>query len=488
MSRSYVFSLLFALASCGPKEAPIETPAAPVEAPAPDPRFVKPAPLAKRPLTLPEVKTATLSNGLQVVLIEDHELPLFSLQLTVRSGAFTDPAGKEGLADLAMNLLDEGTAKKDTIAFATAQKKLGASVGSYSGGDSAGLSVSGLTKNLDATLDLMAEVLLTPRNDKNDLERLRKDALQGILAQRTEPNAMAGRALARTMYGETYSGRFETEASLKAVTAKDVAAWQKANLTPANGIIFASGDLSLDALVTALEARLGKWKGGTKQADPTITVNALTETTLFLVDKPGAAQSVILAAREVPGRNEPGYDALVLGNAAWGGTFMSRFNMNFREEKGWTYGARSSVEDDLGPGTWSASTSVRADATVVAVQELLAELDRVKGEKPLTAQEVEYVRSSMINSWPGRFETPSFLLGQQASIWRYGLPADWTATYLSRVQAVTPEAAQAAFVEHVAAKPLALVVVGDLATHQAPLAALGKPVVVLDADGRVVKK
>ena len=125
MSRAHVFSLLFALASCGPKEAPIETPAAPVEAPAPDPRFVKPAPLAKRALTLPEVKTATLSNGLQVVLIEDHELPLFSLQLTVRSGSFTDPAGKEGLADLAMNLLDEGTTKKDTIAFATAQKKLG---------------------------------------------------------------------------------------------------------------------------------------------------------------------------------------------------------------------------------------------------------------------------------------------------------------------------------------------------------------------------
>ena len=202
-----------------------------------------------------------------------------------------------------------------------------------------------------------------------------------------------------------------------------------------------------------------------------------------MVDKPGASQSVITVSVPVMGRDDAAWFPLYLGNRAWGGSFMARLNMNLREEKGWTYGARSWTTSNDSPGVWHASSSVVADATGPAVNEILVMLGDVAGEQPLTEDELEYARSGILNSFAGRYETVDYLLNQERDIWRYGLPEDWTTQFPAQVEAVTPEDAQQAFQSHVAEANAMIVVVGDMATQREALEALGPKVIELDVNG-----
>ena len=442
-------------------------------------RSVVPEPLDAPVFELPAPSRGLLSNGVEVVVVENHELPLFELRVVLKTGGWTDPDGLEGLAGATMDMLTEGAGPYDAVALSAETRKLGSGLWSSAGLDVATVGCSGLVRNLEPTLDLWSTVLLEPTFPEAEWTRLEVSYAQGLEEDASNPNAIAWRVSDRVLYGDGYDGRAMDVDSLARLELDLMLGWYQEHVVPGNALILVGGDVTLEQVLPLLEARLGSWTAEGSHQPPPRQALAPTETTLYVVDKPGASQSVVIAATPVPGRADPAWFDLYLGNRAWGGSFMARLNMTLREEKGWTYGARSSVSGNV----WVASSSVVAEATAPAVNELLVMLADVAGAEPLTEEEIEYARSGLLNGYAARFETVDYLLDQQKEIWRYGLPADWSDAWPGQIEAVTADGAQAVFQEHVAERPMAIVIVGDMATNLEALRALGPPVVQLDIDG-----
>jgi zinc protease len=474
--------MLLMILACGPKEPP----AVAVEAPPPA-VSVKPEPLPRTEFVLPEPSVGTLDNGLTVYVVENHEIPVVQVRAVFATGGWTDPVGKEGLASATLDMLNEGAAGKDAVAISKELRALASSVGTGAGLDQASVRADCLKKNLEPTLDVWADVLLRPDFPASDWERLQKQYLLDLEAEAKDPGSMSWKVLDTLMYGETYDGRSWTQDSVGGLTVDDMAGWYEGNINVANGVILVGGDITLDEVVPLLNARLGDLPQGTAAGEPTIETIQPTETTIYLVDKPGAAQSVIKAGRFVPERTDDAWYPLLVGNTAWGGMFMARLNMNLREDKGYTYGARSYTGTSQSAPVWVASSSVQSEVTAESLSEIFLELEEVQGDRPLTADEIAYAQSNRVNGYPASFETVDYLLSSTQDVWLYELPADWNEQYLNQVEAVTPELAQATFVEQVASQPLAIVVVGDLASIQAPIEALGVPTVVVGLDAKPVE-
>ncbi len=447
----------------------------------------KPGPLEGGNFTLPAIETGTLSNGMKVVVVENHELPVVQVRAVFNTGSWTDPAKHEGLAGVSMDMLNEGAGDRDGKQISADLKALASSVNSYANSDMATVRADSLKKNLEPTLDIWADVLLEPTFPKGEWERIQNQNLLDLEAARKDPDSIAWIVTDRLIYGDAYEGRTTTAASLKAIDTKDMKAWYQTHLVPSNGTLLVGGDITLAEIQPLLEERLGSVAPGNAIEMPEIETIQPTETIVYLVDKPGAAQSMVKAVRFVPARDQPEYWDLMVGNSAWGGMFMARLNMNLREDKGYTYGARSSIYNNQAGALWVASSSVQSEVTAPAMAELFAELADVQGERPMTVEEIEYAKSNRVLGYPGSFETVDYLVGSRSTVWRYGLPDNWEELYIPSVQGVTPEKAQSTFVEQVASQPLVVTVVGDLASIKAPIAELGYTVIVLDVDGNVVE-
>jgi len=482
--KSILALILLGLFGCAPKADP-EPSVAPAE---PIDRTVKPAPLAAGSFALPQVSEGVLSNGLRVVVVENHELPLVDLRLAFDVGGWTDPPGQEGLAEAAMDMLNEGAGDHDALGLSAALKSLASKLSTRAGKDSASVHADTLKKNLAPTLDLMATVLLAPTFPESEWERVQKQRVQAITTQKANPQNLA-RQIARTLaYGDAYLGVTATEESVGALTVDQLRAWVDLWLVPGRALLLVGGDTTPDEILPLLEDRFGGWTGETPRTAPVRPMVQPEATTVYLVDKPGAAQSVLTLQRFVGDRTDPEFPALSLGNRAWGGQFTARLNMNLREDKGYTYGARSSFGHGYAPSRWVASASVHTGVTRAALDEVFAELSAVSADRPLTAEEIEYVRSGLVHGYPGRFEQAEALLREMETVWRYRLPDDWLSGYLDRVAAVDPAIAQAVFAERVATQPLQVLVVGDLALVREDIEALGHPVVLLDTDGKPVQE
>lgn len=449
-------------------------------------RSVVPEPLEAPAFVLPTPTRGLLSNGVEVVLVENHELPLFELRVVFKTGGWTDPEGLEGLTGATLDMLNEGAGTYDAVTLSAETRELGSGLWTNAGLDLATVGCSGLVRNMEPTLDLWSTVLLQPTFPSAEWDRLEVNYAQGLEEDASDPTAIAWKVSDRVLYGDRYDGRSMTLDSLGRIDPEGMQAWYQEHLVPGNALILVGGDVTLDQVLPLLEARLGTWTAEGSHEPPRREAVVPTETTLYVVDKPGASQSVVIAATPVPGRLDASWYPLYLGNRAWGGSFMARLNMTLREEKGWTYGARSFVSANDVPGVWVASSSVVAEATAPAVNELLVMLGAVAGDQPLTEDEIEYARSGLLNGYAARFETVDYLLDQQKDIWRYGLPSDWSAAWPGQIDQVSPEDAQTVFQEQVAERPMAIVVVGDMATNLEALVALGPPVVHLDIDGNPV--
>ena len=268
--------------------------------------------------------------------------------------------------------------------------------------------------------------------------------------------------------------------------------WWQVHLAPAHSMLLVGGDITLDEAIPLLEARFGAWKDPRRVArhdKPAVdALPSFEQSTIFLVDQPGAPQSVVkggLFVGDELGEDWPAFD---LANLAVGGQFTARINMNLREDKGWTYGARSGTAHNYLPGLWSAGGSIVTPHTADAVVEILAELNGALGDKPVTADELAAARGGTLGTGPLSFDTPGYLLDETASMWRYDRPDDWLSGRISRYEAVTLEQANAAFKARIDPSKLIFLVVGDAATIAGPLAEqTGLPVVRVDADGRPVQ-
>ena len=454
-------------------------------------RKTTPEPLAERPFVVPEPVSGTLSNGIQVVMVENHEVPLVYVRLTLNVGGFMDPADRPGLASVTMDMLNEGANGQSAAEISAALAQLGSSLGSSAGSDGAQVALTTLSSKLEPSLDLMTHVALQPDFPADDWELMQSKLLQDLEAQKKDPNSINSRAWSKLLYGEQYLGHHPTSDGYTDMTTEDMKSWYDAYFDPSQAIILVGGDTTLAEIQPLLEARFGSWEADA-QADPAIvlpTTDNLPEQqggTIYLIDSPGAAQSVIRAGTFVGNRLDSDYADFTLANHVIGGQFSARINLNLREDKGWTYGARSWTTYNHLPGLWSVRTSVVTPHTKDAVVEIIGEIDRSLGESPITQDELSRSIEGMLGTRPLSFEKPDFLLDQTKNIHRYGLPKDWLATHDARFREVNLEQAQQAWNQHISTEKMTWVIVGDLATIQPSLAELGLPMVQIDADGQPV--
>ncbi len=472
-------------AACAPKAAaPPVAPAAPAEAPAPP----TPTTLAERPFTLPVATEGTLSNGLRVKVVENHEVPFVWVHLTLRAGEWSNPPGKEWLASVTMDMLNEGAGGRDAETISRDLRRLGSSVESYAGEDDSGVSCQSLTRNLAPTLDLFADVVTRPTFPEAEWAVLQPQYLDAIESARSDAGTIAQRVLDRVLHGQTYKGRLPTAAGVKSLKVLDMMAWHKANVRPDQALLLVGGDTTLAEVQPLLEARLGAWKApvGPKPTVRSPVRPAPAPTAITVVDKPGSTQSVVKVAAYVIAPTDTDWSALVLANQVVDGQFTARLNMNLREAKGWTYGTRGSVTYDLAGGAWSAGGNIHLEHTAAALSEMRREFAGPTSDRPLTTDELERARGALVNGYPLRFENAGYLLSQEEAVFHYGLPADWVTSWMPRMKAVTLEAAQAAWAARIDGNHMQFVVVGDLAKIRTDLEKLGLPVLERDVDGNLV--
>jgi zinc protease len=476
--------LALAAAACGPKpapappyrpEPPVATPTPtppPAPPPAPEPAAVtqtaqpqeltfpdepfraeQPKAGPPRPFRLPKVQTFKLKSGIAVYLVEQHTLPIVSLDLTFDGGSIADPVGKEGLASVCMAMMSEGTEKLDKLAFAEALADVASSV----------VSMSTLSKHMDVTFGLFVDTLRTPGFRADDLDRMIKRRLEGLKQAKGNPEAVAGRVSGPVLYGATHPfGRITTESSLQAITLDDCKAYHAAQLKPQGARLFVVGDLTAAQIRERFDGpALAGWKGKSP-ALPKLKKPVAAQARIYFVHVPGAAQSQVALAHFGPLRNAPDFFATSLMASILGGGFTSRINMNLRENKGYTYGARGGFNYSRQYGVFTAGGSVRTDATYQSLLELQREVQSLEsGAVPATDPEMERERAGAVLGLPSRFATASASLGMFRSLVYFRLPLDYWTSYSAKVEKVTAAQVKAAAKKHLKSEDAVYIVVGD---------------------------
>lgn len=431
-------------------------------------------------LALPPVARFTLSNGLPVVIVALHKVPMVDITLLIKSGAAADPAGQEGLASLTADLLDDGAAGRSALDIADAVALLGGSLHAGSDWDAITVKLHLPSAHLGEGLALLADVALRPDFAATGFERLRAQHLTGLQQLRDNPEALAQLALARAIYGATHRyGRPAggTPVSLQSLTPADAKAFHSAHFLPSNAQLIVVGDVSPELLLPRLEQQFGAWPNNAASAvklpQPATSPQALpvAKRQLILIDKPGAAQSQIRIGLLGAARNAPDYYALETMNTVLGGSFTSRLNQNLRETHGYAYGAGSAFSLRRSPGPFAAAAAVQSDKTREAVSEMLRELEAIRA--PLPAAELQRASHYMALGYPGTFGTLAGVAAELAAQSLYDLPDSSLADYVPGVLSVTPAQATAAARRYLKPDQLNIVVVGDLARIAAPLRAAG---------------
>jgi predicted Zn-dependent peptidase len=443
-------------------------------------------------LRVPAWTKSTLANGAELIVSEKHDLPLISFSITFLGGADQfEPAGKQSVASLTAALLSEGTKTRDAEALSNALQLLGTSVNASVAGESGSISFRSTTAKFPATLDILADILVNPTFPDNGLERLRGQRLVQLTQARAQPGAIANRVFPRIVYGSGHPyGRVVTEESLKAVTRADLVAFHKAYYQPGRALITVVGDTTAAGVKPVIEKALGAWaKGGEK---PSFTFPAVAEpkaTTIFLVDKPGAAQSTFAIGRPGPPRNTPDYYAIQVMNTMLGGMFQSRLNANIREEKGYSYGVSSSFGYGKGPGPFRTGGDIVTEKSDAALVEFMKELRGILGDRPITDEELSVAKDALIQRLPGTFASVSSINSALTGLWVQNLPDDYYQQYTKRIAAITKDDVLRVAKQYVTVDKLDIVIVGDRKVIEGPLKAANiAPIVYYDIEGNRVEE
>ncbi|HEX8198863.1 MAG TPA: insulinase family protein, partial [Isosphaeraceae bacterium] len=449
-------------------------------------RGVMPTPGPTPEFTPPPVVRRKLANGLEVLIIERHTLPILTLSLVVKGGENLTPEGKEGLAGLTADLMTEGTERRDALALAGELSEIGASLNANSGLESSSLALTTLTKHRGKALDLFADVLLHPSFPEKELERLRRQKLAALLRRADNPSAIAGVVFPRLLYGAQHPyGRIDTARSVQGLARGDVVDFYKRLFVPNNAALVVVGDTTPEAITADLERALADWKPGEAPEAKRPEPPAARPVTVYLVDKPAAAQSVLAVGHVGVARRSPDYFPLVVMNAILGGQFSSRLNLNLREAKGYTYGARSAFAFRQGPGPFEAVAAVQTAVTKEALVELVKELTDITEARPATPTELAFAKDRLVKGFPSRFETTFEVAGTLADLVLYDLPADYFATYQAKIEAVTGDDVGRVARKYLDPDHLVILVIGDRAQVEPALRTLeyAKVINALDPEG-----
>jgi predicted Zn-dependent peptidase len=452
-------------------------------------KLPKPGPVPT--FTLPPVQRRTLSNGLEVLVVEHHELPIVNMNLVMKMGAAGDPSGQAGLASLTADMLDEGTKTRSSLDISDQLSSIGAFLGVNAGWDSTTANLTTLKRHLDRALEIYSDVITNPAFADKELSRLRDARMTGFRQRRDDPNSIANIVYSSLLYGASHPYGHPltgSEESLPSVTGDAVRKFYETFYRPNNSTLVVVGDTTPDEIVPKLEAAFSKWeKGHVPAVDVTAAPVERDRTTIYVVDRPGSAQSVINVGHVGVPRSNPDYFPLVVMNTMLGGQFTSRINLNLREDKGYTYGARSAFDFRRGAGPFFANAPVVTSATKESVVELMKELRGIRGEIPVTPAELDYAKQAIIRGFPRTFETPGQIADRLETLVTYDLPDTYFNSYIERVQAVTLDDIKRVANRYLNPDRMAIVIVGDRKVIEQSLRSLndlGEHITFVDMEGR----
>jgi zinc protease len=423
--------------------------------------------------TMPQFERFTLSNGLAVVLMEKHQVPLVQINLVVRSGSAMDPAGKTGLASMTASMMMEGAGTRDALQLADAIDYLGAQISAVAGMHTSSVSLEVPVAKLDAALALQADIALRPAFASAELERKRKNRLTNLLQWRDEPRSLASLTFNRTLYpgGHPYgASAIGDEAAIRSLRVEDLRQFHTQFFQPSNAFLVVVGDVTVAQMKTKLEEAFGVWKGTAAAAPALPPIVQVEKRSVLFVDKPGAPQTEIRIGRIGAARVTDDYYALIIMNTILGGSFSSRLNQNLREEHGYTYGASSQFGFRVLPGPFLAASAVQSSKTDSALLEFMKELNGIL--TPVPDAELERAKNYVALGFPGEFQTVGDIAAKIEEMVIYDLPADYYSQYVRRILAVTAADVQRVAKKYVDPAKMAIVLVGDRAGLEGRINAL----------------
>ncbi len=450
----------------------------------------KPPELGPPPrVALPPILTRELPNGLKLLIVEHHELPLADFVLLVGSGSTTDPASKTGVANLTATMLREGTTTRKSLDIADQIAYLGINLSPSSSWESSTLSLHTPTAQLDSALALFADVALRPSFPADEFERLRKNRLTDILRLKDQGPAIANLAFPAIIYGGAHpygAATLGTEASVKALSVADLQSYYQTNFKPNNSTLIIVGDVNPAQIEQKINALFGGWQRG-NVSQPTYTDPPKAgATTFYLIDKPGAAQSSFRIGSVGVPRSTKDYFALSVMNTILGGSFTSRLMQNLRETRGYTYGASSRFDMRRNAGPFLASAEIVAAKTDSALLEFMKELNAIRQSVP--ASELSRAKRYLQLQLPGNFETTQDIAFQLVPVALYGLPLDYYNNYVQSIEAITDADVARVAQQYINPGSLAVVIVGDRKSLEPALKAINVgPVVIRDISGQPIQ-
>ncbi len=441
---------------------------------------------------LPSIDKQKLSNGMNVWIVRQAELPIVSMNMVFNSGGTADPQDRAGLAAFTASLLNTGTKTRSAVEIANQLQSIGANVNSISGWDSANVTMQTLTKNLDKALEIYSDVVTNPVFPETEFKTLQGRSLVALRQRRDNPNAIANVAYSNLLYGKNHPyGKTLTgdESSIKALTKAEIENFYATYYRPNNATLIVVGDAEAKTLLPKLETAFANWKSAEVPKIETPETATFDKPGIYIVDKPGAAQSVLSIGQIGVSRDNPDFFPLQVMNSILGGQFSARVNMNLREEKGYTYGARTSWSMRRGAGPFEASADVQTAVTKESVQEFMKELSGIRGAIPVTPVELEYHKQGLIRRFPAAFETVGQISAQLSNLVVYDLPDSYFNEYLSKINAVTVNDVNRVANKYLTPDKMAILIVGDRKVIEPKLKEIegwGSSIRFLDAEGNLI--
>jgi predicted Zn-dependent peptidase len=429
----------------------------------------------------PAIEKSSLPNGLKVWTVQHAQVPVVAFSLLIRCGASNDPAGKHGLAAMTADMLDEGSGDRSAIEIHEAIARLGTQLETDIGSDAIVAGFTVLARFADRALALLADVVVRPAMREGDVARVRQLRLHRLTQLRDVPSAIADRAFLSLIYGEHPYGHspIGTELSLASMTADDVRAFHDGAIRPSVATLIAVGDCDHATIRRLAIDAFGAWHGAAADGEPG-EPDLPHPPRLSIVPRAAAPQSELRIGHVSVGRNTPDYHALITANMVLGGQFSSRINLNLREDKGFTYGARTSFEFRRRPGPFVLQVGVQTSATAESIAESIGEISAMVSTRPITAEELRLAAASLTRGYARNFETADQIARAATQLALYDLPDSYFAEFVPRIERLATEDVTAAMARHLHVSRLTTVIVGDYDAIRGDLAnlGLGEPVIL----------
>ncbi len=444
-------------------------------------RSVEP-PLGTEPgMNVPTIWKAKLSDGIEVFGIQNKELPLVTMSITINGGVYQDKLNLPGVANMVANVLPQGTKNKTPEELEEEIELLGSNINMYAGREEMTMSASGLSRNFSKTVALMKEILLEPRWDSAEFAMALTRNKNSILQSKAQPRSVASLTFYNLLYGKDHIFGYNsrgTEASIDEITMDDLKRYYDNNFSPSVTSIQIAGNISKEKALEALKPLEDNWKDKEVTSNNYILPVNPDKSRIYFVDIPGSRQSVIYIGYLAMSRDNPDFVKADFINYRLGGAFTSILNQILREEKGFTYGASSYFQEMKTRAPFIAASQVRSDATFESVSIFKKEMEKFRSG--LSDTDLQFVKNCMIRSNALRFETNPALLGMLTTMSKYGLPDDYLKEEESVIKNITTEDAKSVIDKYIIPDKMIYVVVGDAATQLKPLGKIGfgEPVLI----------